>query len=230
MSGLQRAEPVTIRLSHRNWWRNPKIKPLRWALIKTVQRSFSGKKLWAWKDPRTCLTIPLWQSILKQLNTDVCYVIVVRNPLDVAASLKKRNKIPLYRSLNMWSLNTLNALRWTANAPRVIIRYDQFLNDWQSSLKRIAHELEIPWPKNEQQLRKKMNAFIEPDLRHSHSTSGQLIRKKVPSYVLETYRICLQAEESPEVLKTPMFTNTVKKQYQAFLRSYMRSVQQRRRV
>ena len=43
---------------------------------------------WAWKDPRLCLTLPFWQSVLA---TRPAMVVCLRHPLEVAASLARRN-------------------------------------------------------------------------------------------------------------------------------------------
>ena len=37
---------------------------------KLLIESFSGKSPWGWKDPRTCLTMPFWQSRLADLRTE----------------------------------------------------------------------------------------------------------------------------------------------------------------
>ncbi|MDR6225276.1 sulfotransferase family protein [Desmospora profundinema] len=201
------------------WWEDTRIRPLTAELTNLVKRNFSKKPLWVFKDPRTCLLIPLWKNILKRCNMDPCYLIIVRNPLDVAASLKKRNNISLQRSLDLWSLYTLSALKETENAKRVIVRYDRFLNHWKTSLKKAAKELEIPWPKNHSKLRRSMNNFIEPGLQHNKSSFQKLKAKGIPPFVIDTYRLCLEGEKSPELLKSPRFSTRVKELYSQFLKS-----------
>lgn len=42
---------------------------------------------WGWKDPRTSITLPVWQRVFPEGR----FVHVYRNPFDVAASLRKRS-------------------------------------------------------------------------------------------------------------------------------------------
>src|SRR5207237_264153 len=53
---------------------------------------------WGWKDPRTSLTIPLWLELVPDLRVVVC----LRNPLDVALSLRKRGMFSYSSSLLLW--------------------------------------------------------------------------------------------------------------------------------
>jgi hypothetical protein len=54
------------------------------------------------KDPRLCLLVPLWRSLLQELGIEPLCVIPVRNPLEIAASLSKRNAIQEEHSLLLW--------------------------------------------------------------------------------------------------------------------------------
>lgn len=50
------------------------------------------------KDPRISLLLPFWQEIIKSCKV----IIVVRNPLEVAKSLVKRNGISFHLALMLW--------------------------------------------------------------------------------------------------------------------------------
>ncbi|NNE99096.1 MAG: sulfotransferase [Pyrinomonadaceae bacterium] len=45
------------------------------------------KRIWGWKDPRNTVTLPIWRKIFP----DAKIIYIVRNGIDVAASLVKRN-------------------------------------------------------------------------------------------------------------------------------------------
>ena len=51
--------------------------------------------LWAFKDPRSARLLPFWQRIFTKIDVELGYLVVLRNPLDIAASLKKRNDFNL---------------------------------------------------------------------------------------------------------------------------------------
>lgn len=190
----------------RNWWRRKKIKPYLKKLEEIVETDFKDAKLWGWKDPRNSLTLPIWKDILSKRNVDLSYVIVVRNPLDVAASLKARNKFSYQHSFKLWRLYTLSALLGTYRNKRVIVIYDDFLSNWEKELKHISDKLEIPWPMDEEQLRNSLGEFVTSDLQHNKSTLNDLENKKnVPKWVVDTYKLILQAKDSDEFLDSEEF-------------------------
>ena len=82
------------------------------------------------KDPRICQFVPLWTSILESLDIEPLCVISIRNPLEVAASLKARDElgpatplgkpvgIPAAKALLLWLRCFLDAERDTLAASR----------------------------------------------------------------------------------------------------------------
>jgi len=61
---------------------------------------------WGWKDPRTTLTLPLWQEVFPRLKV----VHVVRHGLDVALSLRARER----RKMEQWN-EPPNGWMWGAD-------------------------------------------------------------------------------------------------------------------
>ena len=77
---------------------------------KLVQERQAMNKLWTWKDPRTTLTIELYEPFLK----NVIYVPCFRNPIEVAKSLYTAQDVPFKEGIaltyeyNRRLLNFLN--------------------------------------------------------------------------------------------------------------------------
>ena len=61
------------------------------------------------KDPRICRFLPLWAAVCGRLNIDVHAILAVRNPLEVVASLERRNKFPAIKSALLWSRYFIDA-------------------------------------------------------------------------------------------------------------------------
>ena len=57
----------------------------------------SEEELWGWKDPRTCLTINLYLPFLK----NPYFILVRRDPNEIAKSLEKRGVISLTKAKNL---------------------------------------------------------------------------------------------------------------------------------
>src|SRR5919201_6241280 len=67
-------------------FRDARLDPWRMKARLLIDR-FGSAAVWGWKDPRNSLTLPFWQDLLPGLKT----IIVVRNPLEAAQSMPKRN-------------------------------------------------------------------------------------------------------------------------------------------
>lgn len=63
----------------------------------TIEMESSGHKLWGWKDPRNTLTIDCYWPHLQGAHLIVCF----RNPVEVAASLSKRDGFSLAKGLGL---------------------------------------------------------------------------------------------------------------------------------
>ena len=193
------------------WWEHKEINQYREQIIDLLKEEFSDKPLWGWKEPRTCLMIPLWNEIAAQLNIDINYLIVIRNPIDVANSLNKRDGLSLYESILLWQLYTLSALEYTKGYKRTVIQYDKLLTDWRSCLVKISDTFDIAWPENESSLKEEMDGFLDINLRHSRSNLEDLTNLKIPGSIGETYRLCLKAEMDSGFLDSDEFSTQVRK-------------------
>lgn len=174
-----------------NWHKAAEIRPLKDELIGLVKKNFLGQPLWAWKDPRTCLLLPLWKEVLSELGIELKVVFVVRNPLDVARSLDRRNGFPLDKGLGIWFNFTLAALQGIAGLKPVFLSYDRFLDDWEAELHQCAAGLGIGWPADATPLQAKMATFVRSDLRHSASGLDELQAEAAPQPVIRLYALLL---------------------------------------
>jgi len=177
------------------WHTSDKVLPFKEELKRLVAANFASHSIWAWKDPRTCLLLPLWKEALA--GTNLRCLFVVRSPLDVANSLNKRDPIALGKAFGVWFNHYLTALKDAAGLSSAFLSYDNFLASWEPELRRCAASLGIGWPQDERRLRDEMSSFIRPNLRHSHSTLDGL--RGVPHPVRELYELLLEVSAQPAV-------------------------------
>ncbi len=175
-----------------NCYKSDEIRPLKEELVKLVEKNFSGRPLWLWKDPRTCLLLPLWKDVLSELNIDFKVVFAVRNPLDVARSLEKRDGFTLDKGMGIWFNYTLSALKGIEGLETVFLSYDRFLIDWETELKQCADGLGIEWPADEAGLRTEMLSFLRPSMRHSASGLDELHEMNAPEPVIRLHGVLLE--------------------------------------
>jgi len=198
-----------------NWHAADEIRPLKDELAELVKKEFADRPLWLWKDPRTCLLLPLWREVLSELDIDLKVVFVLRNPLDVARSLEKRNGFTTDKGLGIWFNYTISALQGIEGLDTVFLSYDHFLDNWETELKRCAAGLGIEWPADETGLRAKMASFVRNDLRHNSSALDELYAVNAAEPVIRLYRFLSGLQSGAEKLNAVEDMTEV--MYQEFL-------------
>ena len=139
---------------------------LRMRANELLHQEFSGTRLCGWKDPRICVTLPFWRTVVP----DMRYVICLRNPMDVAHSLRARNGIPPERSLELWSRYNRAAIRNSAGQPRMFTFYDRFFEDMDRELDRLARFVGRQVPAPDSDSYGEIVAFVQKKLRHHQSS------------------------------------------------------------
>jgi len=157
------------------WWTLPEVAPFFDDARRVVESTFAGQMLWGWKDPRTCLALPLWQRVLAERGTDVRYVLVCRNPLDIAASLQKRNGFTPEKSIALYVLHMLHAFYHTRDARRSVVFYEQWLDNGQEELDRVLQELDLPSP--DASVRERLAQQVDPALAHNRTSEADTDRR-----------------------------------------------------
>lgn len=131
-----------------DWKKDPGLLDLRKEALELVER-LRGQGVWGWKDPRNSLTIPFWSDLLPGLR----FVVIFRNPLQVAMSLHGRLNEGLARSkagltfqsaLALWGeyyRRILNDLPDKDSCP--IAHYETLLYEPAGELRRILDVLRL---------------------------------------------------------------------------------------
>src|SRR5258705_4142424 len=80
-------------------FKDARLDPLR-LKARLLIEGFDSSTVWGWKDPRNSLTLPFWQDLVPGLKT----LIIVRNPLEVAYSMRERNGTSYAFGLRLWEI------------------------------------------------------------------------------------------------------------------------------
>jgi hypothetical protein len=123
------------------WTRDPRIAPLREKARALIASEFADRALWGFKDPRTTLLTDFWREILPGR---IAWIVAVRNPLEVADSLKRRNGFPSVLAEDLWNAYTRAALRRTPAADRAIVHFERLLVEPAAEIQRLIRTLRLP--------------------------------------------------------------------------------------
>jgi hypothetical protein len=155
-----------------------RLDPLR-AKARLLIESFDSARVWGWKDPRNSLTLPFWQNLLRGLKT----VILVRNPLEVAHSMRRRNGTSYSFGLRLWEIYNRRLIETVKDEQRLVTHYDLFFEDPESELLRITHFAGLPDANV-----KSAAALINRRKRRTRFTLDELIVAQVSAEVIDLYR------------------------------------------
>ena len=120
-------------------WESPRFDHLR-SRATRVFAEFREHERWGWKDPRTSLTLPFWRGVVDDLQV----VAVVRNPLEVALSLRHRNGFSLALGLALWQATYRQLLADTTPGERILTHYDAFFGRPVAEFERLLRSLDLP--------------------------------------------------------------------------------------
>jgi hypothetical protein len=178
-------------------WDDPPPAPAAWtagALVglraeaEEILAHFGGREPWGWKDPRSCLTLPFWQGLIDPLPV----VIVVRNPLEVAGSLRERNDFSLERGLALWYEYNHRLLAAAATSKHIATHYDAYFEHPDREARRLLHFLGLSLDAGTIAAASSMP--MTHRRRHSH-TRRDLVAAGVDSSILDLYcELCRAAE------------------------------------
>ncbi|MNN05811.1 hypothetical protein D3C81_1185830 [compost metagenome] len=107
----------------------------------------------------------VWWQVLESLDLDCSFVIPLRNPLSVAASLAERDGFATSKSLLLWYEHMYRALMFAGTKRAVVVDYDHFLEYPRASLMRIAERLKLEF--DEPSFLRFSNQVLDAGLCHS---------------------------------------------------------------
>lgn len=174
-------------------------------LADAVEEEFGDASLFVLKDPRICRFVPLWERVLARVNARPAYFLVLRNPLDVAASLQHQHHIKEGVGLLMWLDHVLRSERDSRGQRRVVISYESLLNDWRRVLRRAEEQTGVVFPQRSRRSEAQIDRFLTSSLRKQRAPTNSLEqREDLASWVKEVYAWGVKADgdedANPDVL------------------------------
>lgn len=176
-------------------WRAP---PARWkesdgasrmagTIRLTIDEEYGNAPMFVLKDPRICRTLPYWMSILEKSGVRSAPLIIVRNPLEVAESLRERDGISFEKAMLLWLRHNLDAEYETRHLQRNIVTFDALLEDWKLLAVQSAARMGVTWTR--QPPMQDVREFLDNELHNHRSTQAELeAHTEVPYWVKTAYR------------------------------------------
>ncbi len=153
------------------------------------------------KDPRISVLMSPWRTALHELALAPRMIIMVRNPLDVAASLQNRDKFPPTKSALLWLAHVIAVERDSRDLPRVFVTYDELLRDWRQTIRRAERTLGLRLPRWNDDAAMEIDTLLSERKRHFTSDAATLrSHTEFPAWIGDAYDwvLAAAAEQNPD--------------------------------
>lgn len=133
------------------------------------------------KDPRINVLTAFWNRALRAAGFQPTYVIMVRHPMEVAASLRERDAFSTEKALLLWLDNMLAAERDTRGSLRVFVAYKDLLINSRRALDRIEAAAGHPLPRRTSANQNAIEQFLTSSLRNQNLGDAEIAGDSVLS-------------------------------------------------
>ena len=171
-----------------DWFKSSAMQRFRDRAIELVGSEFTDSPLFIFKDPRLSILMPFWRSIFDELGIDQVAIHPLRNPVEVARSLERRNNFLMSKGVLLWLRYTLDGERGTRGLRRIFTTFDDLLEDPAGLIERTQDDLGLIWPRNSVKARREIAQFLSADMRH-HRDGARVLRSLSygSDWVVRTY-------------------------------------------
>jgi hypothetical protein len=159
-----------------------------------LESEYEEKPLFVVKDPRLCRFLPFFLSVLKEMAVTPVALHSLRDPLEVAFSLRRRDGFPISKSVALWLRHVLEAELHSREMPRCTVCYESLLKDWRLEMSRAGGATGVAWPADFETSATSIEKFLVRDLHHERNESAGVQKHPDLQFLAgETYQLLLAA-------------------------------------
>jgi hypothetical protein len=149
-----------------HWQKAPEMVERRARASALLARSFAVQPF-VWKDPRNCLLLPFWRS---GITPPDAAVFVYRDPIEVAGSIRARNKFPLTHGLALWERYVRAAAANLDGVPTLLVDFDRVLRDTDAWCGELIDFLDVVGIDADHGARERAVHSLDSALRHQQAS------------------------------------------------------------
>ena len=147
------------------WWADPRVSQIKREIVAFLTRRM-GDSYFGFKDPRTVRLMPLWHQIFNDLKLVPKIVLCLRNPAQVARSLKERDDLDLGVGEYRWLNYVVDFFRYCGRFEVCTVDYDQWFRDPCANFEKLRQLLDVEWQLSRSDLDLVLSGIIDTALKH----------------------------------------------------------------
>ncbi len=133
-----------------------------------IREEFGGNKIFAIKDPRLGILLPLWQTVTEKLGIETACLFPIRHPSEVTQSFKRPHPLIKDYALLLWIDYNIRAEMYTRKIDRRFIAFETLINNPLLITNQIRHFIGITVQIPDH----KIPSFVDDRLRHFYKDDG----------------------------------------------------------
>lgn len=183
------------------WIDSPQGQELLDQAVTMLQQEFGASRLFVFKDPRICRLNGFWARALARVGARPLYILTHRSPVEVAASLSRRDDFHPHFGQLLWLRYTLDAEFATRDQPRIFTSYARLMQRRSAILGDLEQALGFRFAKRTAPVHAAVEEFLEDGLRHFDSSAAHQGTKALPGlsdWLQDTFAIMENWAESGE--------------------------------
>jgi len=177
--------------------------------MELIQKKLISNQVLGLKDPRMARLMPFWANVFDELDLKVSYVLAIRNPLSVANSLIKRDKLPREKCYLLWLIHVLSCLIHAKLKHTLVIDYDKLMLSPIDQLVRLSHFLSLELDHSQLEIYK--SEFLDIELQHHTFSLDELLSDpSCSNLVRDIYKTLCDISIDHINLNNSSFAQTIK--------------------
>jgi hypothetical protein len=145
------------------WLANPRVRGIQDDIVRFLQRELATSGPFGFKDPRTARLLPMWHRIFEELGLNAKVVLCIRDPAQVARSLKQRDDLPPDIGEYRWFTYMADIFRHLHNFETCIIEYEAWFDEPGDNLGKLTRFLGLT---ESAELEAEVSKIVDRQLRH----------------------------------------------------------------
>lgn len=213
------------------WYDSPRASAFTERAVELLKSEFGDSPLFVLKDPRISRFAPFWLNALKEFQAEPISILTVRNPIEIAESLNRRNGLEPGSGMLIWLRHILDAERQTRGQRRGFSSYGSLLEDWRGTIDRIQEATDFRFPRLSAKTAEQINEHIDEKHRHHNVSSSRLLENSGASpWLRDVYAILKRWVEEGEDQKDHVELDQIREDFEAAIPAFVTSVETGRRA
>ena len=148
------------------WYDTPRPAEFAARAADILDEEYGPASILVFKDPRICRIFPFWRKVFKTQGVGLQVILTLRHPVEVAASLGKRNALAEVHGLLLWLRHMIDAEHASRGVRRAVVAYETMLAQPVETARKLEAQLGLAWPRLSDSVSEEIDRFMTPGLRH----------------------------------------------------------------